>query len=305
MVRRRHTARALFLVLALLSWRGSATGQELEPRAFSAAPTGTSFLLAGIGKSAGAYVLDPSVPIGDVEADVAFATVGGGYTFGLLGRQARVLAVFPVASGDISGDVGEQTETHPLRGLVDPRFKFSIGLIGVPALTVEEFARAPRQTAVGASLTVMPPIGQYDPEHIVNLGYNRWAFKPEIGVSHPIGRWTLEGSAGVWLFTTNHEYHPGNLERTQDPIVALQGHVGYTFESGAWLAFDGTWFAGGQTEVNGIANSDRQNNTRFGLTLSLPLIDRHSVKLTYSSGTWTQRGSDFDTISLVWQVVMF
>jgi len=31
----------------------------------------------------------------------------------------------------------------------------------------------------------------------VNLGYNRWGFKPEIGASRQIARWTIEGVAGV------------------------------------------------------------------------------------------------------------
>jgi hypothetical protein len=125
------------------------------------------------------------------------------------------------------GEVGAQPQSQNLAGLADPRIKLSVGLKGAPALTVAEFAQAPRQLAWGASVTVMPPLGQYSSARLVNLGYHRWAFKPEVGLSYPAGRWTIDGSAGVWLFTTNEFYFPGNARKEQDPVVALQGHVSY------------------------------------------------------------------------------
>ena len=196
-------------------------------------------------------------------------------------------------------------QSEDLGGLVDPRFRLSIGLAGAPALTRDKLAQAPRRTVLGASLTVMPPWGQYDPERLVNLGYNRWAFKPEIGISQPAGRFTLEGAAGVWLFTTNHSYSPDRRERRQDPVVALQGHATYTFPGRAWIALDGTWFSGGQTDVDGVVSSDRQSNVRLGGTLSLPITQHQSLNLVYSTGTSTRRGSDFDTFSVTWQRVRF
>jgi hypothetical protein len=66
--------------------------QELEPRVFTASPTGTSFMFAGFGESEGAFVLDPGEPIRDAEADLDMLIVGGGHVFGLAGHQARVLA---------------------------------------------------------------------------------------------------------------------------------------------------------------------------------------------------------------------
>ncbi len=57
-------------------------------------------------------------------------------------------------------------------------------------------------------LTVVPPLGQYRAGQLVNLGFHRWAFRPEVGVSRPFGRWTIEGYTGVWLFTTNDAYFP-------------------------------------------------------------------------------------------------
>ena len=290
---------------ALLPCAVKLTAQELEPRSYSASPIGTTFVLAGLGKSEGGILLDPSLSVDDVRADLWVATTGIGHTFSLAGRHARLLLVVPMAWGDIAGDVGEQPARQKLNGLVDPRLKLSVGLRGAPALSLSEFTRAPRTTVVGASLTVIPPLGQYRSSQLVNLGYNRWAFKPEIGVSHPAGRWTLDAYAGAWLFTTNRSYYPGDLHKTQDPVVGVQTHVGYTFPNRMWAALDATWFVGGQTSVGNADNPDRQDNTRLGGTLSIPVARQQSVKLTYSTGMATRRGNDFDSFNATWQLVMF
>jgi small neutral amino acid transporter SnatA (MarC family) len=95
----RRLAVAFCLVLALVC---SATAQELDPRAFAPTPIGTTIVLAGIGESTGGILFDPSVGVDDVNADLPIVTTGVGYTFGLAGRQARMLAVFPIAWGNSS-----------------------------------------------------------------------------------------------------------------------------------------------------------------------------------------------------------
>jgi hypothetical protein len=53
--------------------------------------------------------------------------------------------------------------------------------------------------------------------------------------------------------------------------------------------------------VNGVENSDLQNNTRFGATLAFPVNLRNSIKCYASTGVSTRTGSDFDTIGIAWQ----
>ncbi len=117
----------------------------------------------------------------------------------------------------------------------------------------------------------------------MNLGFNRWAFKPEVGVSHQIGRWTLDGYAGVWYFTMNDEYYPGRAVRRQDPIIAWQTHVTYALPHRAWLSFNGTWFSGGQTRIERVPSRDLQRNSRLGATLSIPISSRQSLKFVDST----------------------
>jgi len=283
----------------------TAAAQELEPRSYSPSPIGTTFVIGGFGRSQGAILLDPSLDVDNVEGDLWIATSGIGRVFGVAGRQARVLAVVPVAWGTIAGDVRGEAQQQDLAGLVDPRIKLTIGLRGAPALKPADFARAPRRVIVGASVTVMPPWGQYERTRLVNLGYNRWGIKPEVGVSHQVGPWTLEGYAGVWWFSTNSAYYPGGARKQQDPVFTWQTHVSRALPRRTWIAFNGTWFAGGQTRVERVLNPDEQRNSRLGATFSLPIAPRQSLKFVYSTGATTRRGSDFNTFNVTWQLVTF
>jgi outer membrane putative beta-barrel porin/alpha-amylase len=292
-------------VIAVLLNTGSSAAQELEPRAYSPSPTGTTFIAVTATRSAGGVFTDPSAPLIDVEAELGVLGLGVGHSFALLGKSALVLGFVPITWATASGQIGEDRRETSRRGLADPRVKLSMILAGATPMTRADFARAPRRTILGASLTVVPPLGQYDPAKLINLGSNRWSFKPEVGVSIPVRRWTLDTYAGVWVFTDNDRYYPGHAVRQQDTVVALQAHVSYTLFRRAWLAGDVTWYGGGQSTVDAAVTSDPFRNTRFGGTLAVPIGTRQSVKLAYSDGAATRFGADFTTITAGWQVLIF
>jgi hypothetical protein len=303
---RHHHCAALSLCLAVAMGSVRLAGaQELEPRAYTAAPTGVNFLLVAGGRSTGGVVVDPSLPVDDVQAAIESVGLGLGRTVNLFGRTGLILAVVPYAWGHVSGSVGEETRRITRSGLPDPRVKLSVNLLGGRALTPREFARATRSTIVGVSLAVAPPLGQYTGSKLINLGSNRWAVKPEIGVSHAIGRWTIEGYSGLVVFSTNHEFYTGASVRTQAPVVALQAHVSYTLRRQLWAAFDATWYSGGTTTVNGTQKGDLQRNSRIGGTLSFPIGRQQSIKFSGSTGATTRIGADFRTFGAAWQLTWF
>ena len=283
-----------------------ARAQELEPRSYSASPVGVNFVGASYAYSSGAVVFDPSLPLTDVTAYVNGVVVGWGRTFGILGRQALATASLPYAFGDVSGAVIEQRRSVTRSGLADFKARLALNLYGNPARTPQEFARRERSPfLVGTSLTVTAPTGQYYGDKLINLGTNRWAFKPEVGVSVPWRRLDLDAYAGVWLFSDNPDFYPGGQSRHQDPLSAFQGHVSYTFRPSLWIAADATWYGGGAASVGGGPKSGRQDNTRCGLTLSLPVTASQSAKLAYSRGALVRAGSNFDTIIAGWQLHWF
>lgn len=290
-------ARIVCLALAL-GCAGRGAAQELEPKAYSASPIGAAFLVAGAVRSTGAVVTDPTLPLTDVEARVTMGTIGLGYTFDLFGKLGLVSAGLPYGWGEVTGRVFEQAGTINRSGLADARVKLSVNLRGNDAMGARAFSQAPRRTIVGASVTMIAPTGQYYGDKLINVGLNRWAFKPEVGIAVPKGRWDVDAYFGPWLFTRNTNYYPGGHTREQDPLWTLQGHVSYTFRRGLWLAADTTWYGGGDVVVDDGEPSGRFSNSRLGLTLSLPAGRSQSFKFAYSAGAIVRSGSDFRTFSI-------
>lgn len=282
----------------------TASAQDLEPKAYSRAPVGTKFVLVSYGHQSGDVLIDSSLPLRDVNVSLNSIAIGYGQVFALAKRQASLAAVVPYVRGSAKGTLFEEQRTAERSGTADLRARFAINLVGSPALTPREFAKEKPGTVLGASLTVVVPTGQYDPNRLVNLGSNRWAFKPEIGLAHPVGRWILEADGGVWLFTENHNFF-GAVRRRQKPLLSLQGHVIYNLKPRMWVAFNATYYRGGRTIINDVVNADVQKNSRIGATFSLPLSRHHSLKMAYAKGVTTRVGGNLNTIALAWQYTWF
>ena len=76
------------------------------------------------------------------------------------GRHLLLATIaLPYVLGEITGKVFEEAASTTRSGLGDARMKVSVNLLGTPALTPAEFAKAPRRTNIGTSLTVAAPMG--------------------------------------------------------------------------------------------------------------------------------------------------
>ncbi len=298
--------RRLGLVLAglLLMELGAASAQQLTPRAYVPAPINLNIVSLPYGYQTGSVLTDPSLPVQNVEATVNGVAAFYERTFALFGREASAALSLPYVWAKATGEVFEQARSVSRSGQGDMVVRLASNIFGGPALTRVEFARAPQQTTLGASLIVSMPTGQYDGSKLVNIGTNRWAFKPELGFSHPTGPWRFDLYAGAWFFTPNDNFF-GGQRRTQDPLFALQGHVIYTFPPGLWLALDGTWYSGGQTTVNGVLKADRLDNTRIGATVSVPIGHQQWLKAAWSKGATVRFGQNFTTVGVTYQYVWF
>lgn len=294
--------RATPLILSLQT--RAALAQELEPRTYSPSPIGTHFLVASYAFATGDVLSDPSIPITDVKANLSFFTLGYVQTFGLAGHTASFGFAVPVIRGNLSGNVVDAPREIHRAGPGDMRLRFAYNLYGSPALTPAEFAQRAQSTSVGVSLTMTAPTGQYVDSHLINVGANRWSFKPEIGISQPVGNWFFEGAAGVWLFTDNTDFFNGH-DHSQAPLATFELHTGYNFRPGLWLAGDVGYYAGGRTSLDGHENQDRQFNVRYGITLSIPFARGWSAKIAASKGLVTRAGGDYKAVSLSLQYRWF
>jgi hypothetical protein len=175
----------------------------------------------------------------------------------------------------------------------------TVNFIGAPALTMREYPAYKQDVLVGAGFRVTAPLGQYDAAKLVNIGTNRWSFKPEIGVSKQAGRLTLEFLGAVSFFTTNTDFFGGHTQ-SQAPLYAGQVNVIYTFRSGIWGGVGGVYYGGGATRTDGGPATTPQENSRGGAVLVFPLGKFNSLKAYWTSGMTTRTGTDFDTFVVSW-----
>jgi hypothetical protein len=286
--------------LALLSAQATTQAQEIEPRAYSNAPIGVNFLVAGYAYTRGGIAFDSALPLKNPQLETSSAVLGYARVLDLWGQSAKLDAIVPYSWLSGSADYAGQPVQRVVDGPLDPKFRLSVNLYGAPALTLQQFKDYRQDLIIGASLQVSVPWGQYDSSRLVNIGTNRWFVKPEIGLSKALGRWTLECSAAATLYTNNEDFY-GGTKRSQDPIWSTQGHAIYSFRSGVWASVDATYFMGGRTTLNGVANDDLQQNWRLGGTLAFPVDTRNSVKLYASSGVSARTGNNYDLLGIAWQ----
>ena len=274
--------------------------QDIEPRAYSNIPVGINFLVAGYAYSEGDATFDPSVPITGGKLDIHSAILAYARSLNLWGKSGKFDITLSEAWLSGMATVLGQPRSRTVSGLADPRFRFYVNLFGAPVLSLKDFMGYKQGTIIGISLAVTAPVGQYDSQKLVNLGTNRWSFKPELGISKAFGPLTFELAMGAYFFTDNNQPFRGkNLQ--QDPIYAVQGHVIYSLGRGIWGALDATYYIGGQTTKDGVTSDNSQENWRLGATLAVSIDRRNSIKLYGNTGAYARTGTNFNTVGVVWQ----
>lgn len=289
------TCRAASIALAALVCSSvEVSGQDLVPGAYTPAPVGFNLITVSASFSSGGLSFDPTLPIEDAQAKLGAGALGFGRTIKVGGRFASLAVAVPFVNGHVKGLLLGQPQDRWLSGAGDPIFRMAVNLIGAPAMTPAEFAKYRARTVLGVSMTASVPLGQYDSSRHLNIGRNRWAVKPEVGVFTTRGRWTFEGDFGAAFFSDNSNYVNG-VTQSQAPIVTMQGHVIYTIRFGFWVAADGNYWRGGRLTTNGIPASQQQSNSRIGLTVALPMGQRQ-IRIAYSAGALTRLGGDFHSL---------
>jgi outer membrane putative beta-barrel porin/alpha-amylase len=290
---------AVVAALVCASW-SPVRAQSMEPLSYTNAPIGLNFLVVGYAYQTGDVLVDPTLPLKNIKATIDDAFVAYSRVISVWGQSGNLAMVMPYAWLSATGDVFEKHTLVDRAGLGDLALRLSVNLVGAPALSLGEFPRYQQDLIVGVSFQMTAPSGQYLPSKLVNIGSNRWSFKPEFGMSKALGSWTLEGAVGVTLFTDNSEYF-GNNSRHQDPLFSVQGHAIFNFTSRMWAALDATYYTGGRTALNGIQDADLQNNSRWGGTYAYALTRRNSIKLYFSTGLTARTGTEFQTYGIGWQ----
>jgi hypothetical protein len=294
--------------LLVVSSATALVGQDLAPRAYVITPVRTNGLTLAYSYNDGSLIFDGTVPITDATGKLSVPSLAYYHSLRFFGRSANVTVALPYGVGTFAGTVLGEKRSIYRSGLFDSALRFSVNLVGGPAMSLAEMRQWKQKALVGFSLKVSAPTGQYDPTKLINLGANRWAFKPELGLSRRWGHWVFDAYGSVWFFTKNpeffshNEFVPGTQSQTQAPIGAFETHLSYDVRPRLWVSLDGNFWNGGRTSVNGTENPRTlQRNSRIGATASFPLSRRHSLKVGYAQGAYIRFGGDYKIASAAWQ----
>jgi Putative MetA-pathway of phenol degradation len=282
--------------------------QDLAPRAYIITPIHSNAIVITYSYSSGNLNFDGSVPITDATAKAHIPILSYFHSMRFLGRTASFTASLPYGVANFRGAVlGSETNVYR-SGLFDSVYRVSVNIKGGPAMDLRQIMKWRQKTLIGVSLVVRAPTGQYDSTKLINYGNNRWAFKPELGLSRRWGHWVLDAYGGAWLYSSNpkffseNQYNPNISVKTQSPVGAFEGHLSYDVRPRLWASLDGNFWFGGRTSLNGVENPDSYfRNSRVGATVSIPFTQHSALKVSYSNGAYIRYGGNFQNISVGWQ----
>ncbi len=276
------------------------SAQTLEPKLYANAPVGVNVVLAGYGRTQGGIPENAALELEDPNLKINSAFLAYGRSFDLAGHNAKIDLLLVTSSLYGTADVAGVPRSRDVSGMGDTKVRFTYNLLGAPALSLQEFASYEQKTIVGVSIQTTIPTGQYDSSKLINIGTNRWAIKPALGISKRVGKFTFEFTADAEFYSANDDFL-GAIKRKQDPIYSTQAHILYSFGRGVWMAVGTTYYWGGEYYNDGVETNDEMGNTRLGLTFAYPINKQHSIKVFGNSGINTRYGTDFDALSVAWQ----
>ena len=284
--------------LTLLVVPDRAYTQFTDPRTYPNAPVGMNQLELGYAYAHANASVDTSLIVTGAKVNLHQGTIDYTRYFGFLHRLAWVEAVVPIAG--LEGSVTGTNIQGSTSGAGDSSCTVAMLLKGGPALTADQFKDYEQTTTLGASLAIAVPTGLYHSDKILNLGSDRWSFKPELGLSHPFGyeqKWALDAHANVYFYTDNSSYRGREILR-QHSLPGVEGHISYLFNDTLWASVDTRYSFRGTTFLNGVNQSNAQQNFILGSEVNVSLNSRNSVIFEFAKAAVHENGPALTGFSL-------
>ena len=270
------------IAVALVSVSDRGYAQFTEAHSYDNAPVGVNEVELAYAYAHSNASLDTSLVVAGAKFNLNQGTITYTRYLGFLHHVSWLEASVPLAGlgGSVSGTNIHSSAT----GAGDSSYAVTALLKGGPALSVAQFEEYKPTTTVGVSFTVTAPTGAYNANKLLNLGTDRWSFKPEIALSQPFGpeeKWQCDLYAHAYFFTDNTSYHGVEVLR-QQPLPGLEGHVSYFFVHNAWASIDTLYSFRGETVVNGVKQNDAQKNFALGSEVNVSLNRQNSLVFQFA-----------------------
>jgi hypothetical protein len=290
--------RLLFVLSAVAGLPWTARAQFTDPRSYDNSPVGVNQIELAYAYARANTSIDPAIVIEGARFDLNQGTVSYTRYLSFFGRMAWIEPSIPIAS--LSGSISGTNIRGATNGAGDSSYQVAMLLKGGPAMDVAEFANFKPTTTLGMSLTFTAPTGRYSPDKILNLGSDRWSFKPEFAVSYPFGpqqKWELDAYTNSYFYTDNTSYHGKELLR-QQALLGIEGHISYSFLSNLVGSLDTRYSFRGDTYVNNQNENDSQKNFLLGSEITLSLNARNSLSMVLAKTLVNQNGPSATGISV-------
>ena len=274
--------RLVIAVFAVVACPSPARTQFTDPRTYENSPVAMNQVTLGYGFAHANASIDSSLVLPGAKLDLNAGLVDYTRTLSFFRRYAWVEASLPIAG--LAGAVAGTTLKGSVTGTGDSTYTFGALLKGGPALSLQKFSTYEPTTTIGVSVAVTAPTGSYDKNKVLNLGSDRWSFKPELALSHPFGprqNWAIDGYANVYFFTANTSYHGREILR-QQPLTGVEAHLSYSFTSNIWASVDARYAFRGDTVVDGGDQHDSQRNLPVGSELNVSLSPENSFLFLFA-----------------------
>jgi hypothetical protein len=304
----RNYSKWIFLILAAQGFMPYVFALEPVPRQWSHLPTGINVAGVAYAYTEADITVDPVLRMEDVEMERDTWALKYIHTFEAFDKSARVDITQAYQEGYWSGRLNGVPATASRHGLSDTFVRFAVNLYGAPPLTGKEYGAYRRnanpETIIGAGLAVRLPTGDYMEENLINLGKNRYSFRPQLGVQHTQGKWSAELTGEVAFYTENDEFYNGN-KLEQDPLFIMHGHLIHSFSPGHWAGASFGYDYGGESTINGVDKDDRRQDIALAFNYVYPINRRSGIKVGYiRTRTQESVGNDTDTLtagfSILW-----
>lgn len=190
----------------------------------------------------------------------------------------QILLPFGEQSLDGSGVGGVELSSS---GLADPILTATLWLVNDPEA----------KTWFGFTPFITMPLGEYDKEHGLNLGKNRWAFKPEFGFVKGFGpKLFLDLTAACEFYSDNDDYTSASLTLEQDPLYTAEIHLSYNFTDSFFASTDYFYYKGGETSVQGVDQDDETDTHALQLSMGFMLSPAYQLIVKYKNDVSVENG---------------
>ena len=237
--------------------------------------------------SSGETAAESDLPLPDIETVLRLASTSLLWSFPLGDRYGGVALTGNYATVKVKTPHGS-VETS---GFGDPSITIHANIFGAPALTMDQYPRAVPQTYLSFHLTVNAPLGSYDRNSSVNVGANRWAFKPLLNlcITPDKGVSWIDLYAGARFFTNNDAFR-GNHQLSQNALATFTVHYSHNIGQRMYASIGLHYDTGGESYVDGIPQDDEASGFRPTVSVS-GAVGKFRVTLLYENTASTPRAA--------------